>query len=291
MIVIPTALSLGLQACSPTPVKIALVVPDLTNPFFQTMANSATQHANARGYQLILINSKGSSDNEYKQIVAAHQAGAQVLLLVPSKADNSVKTLVYANQHHWPVISIDRNVNGGKVAQHISSDNYTGGKMAGEYLLALTQRQGNLLELTGPMDISVSQDRSQGFADVLTAYQQPSSIKSVANFNQLKAQQITAAMLEQHPHIRGIFAHNDEMALGAAAAIAARPSQHQSIAIVGFDGTASALAAMQQGHIHATLVQQPEAMITTAINSAVNIINGATPAPYLKVPLRLAQHH
>ncbi|MFO6423874.1 substrate-binding domain-containing protein [Motilimonas sp. KMU-193] len=290
-VVIPVSIVFGLSACAPAPVKIALVVPDLTNPFFQTMANTATQYASSRGYQLILINSMGSSDHEYEQVVAAHQAGAQALLLVPSKANQSAKTLSYANQHNWPVISIDRNVNAGEVALHISSDNYMGAKMAGEYLLALTHRQGNILELIGPMDISVSQDRNQGFADVLEAYQQPSTIKAVANFSQQKAQQITAAMLDQHPHIRAIFAHNDEMALGAAAAIAARPSLNPQIAIVGFDGTPAGLKAVQQGRINATLVQQPDAMITAAINSAVNIINGATPTPYLKVPLRLAQHN
>ncbi len=285
------AITLGLQACTPKPAKMALVLPDLSNPFFQAMANTATQYANARGYQLVLINSMGNSDHEYQEIVAAHQAGAQVLIIVPSKASKSVKTIVYANQHKWPVISIDRNANGGEVALHISSDNYMGGKMAGEYLLALTQQQGNILELTGPADTSVSQDRSQGLADVLSAYQLPGSIKASANFSQAKAQQVTKAMLEQHSHIKAIFAHNDEMALGAATAVAARGLDSKAIAIVGFDGTPSGLEAVRTGTIDATLVQQPDAMITAAINSAVNLINGASPTPYLKVPLRLAQHN
>ncbi|MDO6526820.1 substrate-binding domain-containing protein [Motilimonas sp. 1_MG-2023] len=271
-----------LNACSPTPAKIALSVPDLSNPYFQTIATSAKAYSQARGYQLVLIHSNGSSHTEFEQAVAAKKQGAQVLIIVPSKADGSIKTIQYANQVNWPVISLDRNVNGGQVVQHISSDNYMGGKMAAEFLLAMTKRQGSLLELTGPSDISVTLDRSQGFADVLGAYQLPSSIKADAGFNQQKARQVTAEMLAQHRHISGIFAHNDEMALGAAAL-----SQTKNITIIGFDGTKSGLRGIAQNVYDATLVQQPEVMITTAINSAVNIINGARPVPYLKIPLRL----
>lgn len=272
-----------LNACSPSPTKIALSLPDLSNPYFQTMAKSAEEYCQVRGYQLVLIHNNGSSNTEFEQAVTAQQQGAQVLIIVPSKASGSIKTIQYANQTNWPVISLDRNVNGGKVAQHISSDNYMGGKMAAEFLLAMTKQQGTLLELTGPSDISVTQDRSQGFADVLHAYQLPSSIKANAGFNQQQAQTLTSEMLAQHRHISGIFAHNDEMALGAAAAL----PNPRSIAIIGFDGTQAGLSSIDQNIYDATLVQQPEVMITTAINSAVNIINGARPVAYLKIPLRL----
>ncbi|MCE2594018.1 substrate-binding domain-containing protein [Motilimonas cestriensis] len=280
---------LCLTACSPSPIKLALSLPDLNNPYFQTMANSAKEYCQSRGYQLVLIYNDGNSNSEFEQAVAAQQQGAQVLIIVPSKASGSVKTIQYANQANWPVISLDRNVNGGKVTQHISSDNYMGGKMAAEFLLAMTKQQGSLLELTGPSDISVTQDRSQGFADVLQAYQLPTSIKANAGFSQLQAQILTSEMLAQHRHISGIFAHNDEMALGAAAAL---PTP-RSIAIIGFDGTQVGLSSIEQNIYDATLVQQPEVMITTAINSAVNIINGARPVAYLKIPLRLQTnlHH
>lgn len=273
-------------ACTPTPKTLALALPDLSNPYFRAMAETATQYSKTRGYRLILIHSNGSSNSEFAQAVAAREQGAQVLLIVPSKATGSIKTIQYANQANWPVISLDRNVNGGQVIQHISSDNYAGGKMAAEFLLAMTKQQGNILELTGPLDVSVTPDRSQGMMDVLNAYQLPGSIKAVADFDRQQAKQVTTAMLAQHPHISAIFAHNDEMALGAAAAMPAR----RTIAIIGFDGTQAGLTGIARGAFDATLIQQPDVMITSAINSAINIINGAKPAAFLKIPLRLAPY-
>ena len=91
-------------------------------------------------------------------------------------------------------------------------------------------------------------------------------------------------ILQAQPGIKAVFAHNDEMALGAVEACAGK-----DIVIVGFDATDDALAAVEAGTMAGTIAQQPELMGATAVETAVKLINGETVEKELPVEVTLVK--
>ena len=111
--------------------------------------------------------------------------------------------------------------------------------------------------LQGTAGTSASRERGQGFAEGLKAYP---GIKVVAqqpaDFDRTKGLDVMTNLLQAHPDVDGVFAENDEMALGAIKALGSKAGK--SVAVVGFDGTPDGLKAVEAGTLYASVAQQPE---------------------------------
>jgi ribose transport system substrate-binding protein len=180
-----------------------------------------------------------------------------------------------ANDAKIPVITVDRAANGGTVASHIASDNVAGAKAACDELLKQVS-SGNVVELEGLAGTSAARDRGKGCKDAIDAQ---SSVKLVASqtadFARDKGLNVMQNLLQANPDMKGVFAQNDEMALGAVQAIAAAGKSSQ-ITVVGFDAVDDALAAIKAGKMAATIAQQPKLMGETAMTTAKDIVDGKT---------------
>jgi ribose transport system substrate-binding protein len=138
---------------------------------------------------------------------------------------------------------------------------------------------------------SAARDRGQGFTDALADKAMNNKgatlvTQQVANFDRGQALNVMQNILTANPDITGVFAQNDEMALGAVQAIKAR-GMTDKVAIVGIDGSADAITAIKAGEMYATVAQQPEVMGQLGVASAVEILNGATPPNQIDVPLKM----
>lgn len=173
--------------------------------------------------------------------------------------------------------------NGVEVDCKIASDNVAGAKMATEYLLELVGKGAEVAELQGVPGASAIIDRGEGFHEV--ADKDLDVVASqTANFNRAEGLDVMENILQASGDLKGVFAHNDEMTLGAAETISA---SGKDIKIVGFDATDDAVAAVKEVKMAATVAQQPEKMGITAVETAIKLMAGEMVEKSIPVEVKL----
>ncbi|MBL7575075.1 substrate-binding domain-containing protein [Peptoniphilus asaccharolyticus] len=178
-----------------------------------------------------------------------------MLLINPTDSDAVAAAVMNANQAGIPVITLDRASNGGEVLSHIASDNVAGGKMAGEHIIKLLEGKGNVVELEGIPGSSSARERGQGFNEAIEGSELQVVAKQTANYDRTEGLSVMENILQANTDIQAVFAHNDEMALGALEAI---KSSGKDIKVVGFDATDDAVKSVEAGELAATIAQQPK---------------------------------
>ena len=206
------------------------------------------------------------------------------ILVNPTDADAVVPSILKANAAGIPVFTIDRGATSGEVVTHIASDNVAGGKMAGEFLAEKIGGKGKVVELVGIPGTSAARDRGKGFHEAMEGYPDIEIVASqAADFNRDRGLAVFENIRQAQPEIDGVFAHNDEMVLGAIAA--AEAAGRKGIVFVGFDAVDDAVKAVKDGKLAATVAQQPKEMGLLGVEYAVKYLNGETIPDNVPVPL------
>lgn len=159
--------------------------------------------------------------------------------------------------------------------------------MAGEYLVKILGGKGKVVELEGIAGTSAARDRGKGFNEVMAANPDIEIVaRQTANFNRAEGLSVFENILQAHPEIDGVFAHNDEMILGAIQAAEAA-GRGDKILFVGFDAVDDAVRAVKEKKLAATVAQQPSQMGILGVQFATDYLNGKTVEKYVPVPLAL----
>jgi len=268
-------------------VTIGLSVSTLQNPFFVSLKEGAEAAAERLGVTLLVEDAGDDADQQATQIQSLIDEGASVLLINPVGSDSVVAAIEAANEAEVPVFTIDRSASGGEVVSHIASDNLAGGKMAGDYLAESLGKTGKIVELQGIPGTSAAEARGAGFNEAMEAYPDMELIaQETANFDRAEGQTVFAAILEEQDEIDGVFAHNDEMILGAIEA-AKEADRAGEIQFVGFDAVEDAITALEAGDLLATVAQQPAEMGRLGVEAAVSYLNGEEVDDFIPVDLAL----
>ncbi len=297
-IALATAMMMSVTACSSVSVdgekdsstgtkegngSIGLSVSTLNNPFFVTLSDGAKEKAKEKGVELIVVDAGDDAAKQTSDIEDLISKNISVLIVNPVDSDAVAPAVKDAIAKGIKVVSVDRVVNGVDVDCAIASDNVAGAKMATEYLLSLVGEGAKVAELEGVPGTSAAIDRGKGFHEVADTKLNVVS-KQTANFNRSEGMTVMENMLQANPDIVGVFAHNDEMALGAVEAI-----NGKNIVVVGFDATDDALAAVKEGKMAATVAQQPDLMGATAVETAAKLIAGETVEKEIPVEVTLVK--
>lgn len=264
--------------------KIGLVISTLDNPFFVTLKDGAVEKAKELGYDLVVLDSQNDPAKELANVEDLLTQNVKVIMINPTDSDSVVNAVKAANQKEIPVITLDRGANAGDVVTHIASDNAAGGKMAGEYIVKQLNNAGKVVELEGIAGTSAARDRGQGFNDAIKASEIKVVAKQVADFDRTKGLNVMENILQAQPEINAVFAHNDEMALGALKAIEA---SGRDIKVVGFDATDDAVKAVKDGKMLATVAQQPTLIGSLGVEMADKTIKGEKIDTSIPVELKL----
>ncbi|MBX9137569.1 MULTISPECIES: ribose ABC transporter substrate-binding protein RbsB [unclassified Clostridium] len=254
--------------------KVGIVLSTLNNPFFVSMKNGAEKEAEKLGYELIVLDSQDDPVKERSNVEDLIQLGVVALLINPTDSDAVIKAVEIANESNIPVITLDRQANGGEVTSHIASDNIKGGAMAAEFALEQlgATENINVVELQGIPGASATRDRGAGFHSVLDDKSNVNFVSSqAADFDRQKGLSVMENIIQGNKDIQVVFAHNDEMALGAAKAI---KSSNINAMVIGFDGGDDALDAIEKGEMKATVAQQPDLIGALGVQLAEKIYNG-----------------
>lgn len=272
------ALTLGAAAlvatgCSGTgasgDITIGLAVSTLNNPFFVELQQGAQEMADELGAKLTVVDAQNDATNQVNQVQTLVTQGVKAIILNPVDSKQSAPAAKAAETANIPLISVDRAVE-GKVAAEVASNNVSGGSLAAIELGRATS--GEVAHLKGIPGASASRDRGQGFEQGLNSGNIKVVASAVADFDRAKGLNETTNLLQGHPGLKGLFAENDEMALGAIKALGARAGK--DVQVVGFDGTPDGLKAIQDGTLAATIAQQPKLLGSRAVEQAVHAAKG-----------------
>ncbi|MDI3298763.1 MAG: D-ribose ABC transporter substrate-binding protein [Bacillota bacterium] len=257
----------------------------LNNPYFVTLRDGAQKEADAKGAHLVVYDAQNDLAKQTSQIEDAITKKVDAIIVNPVDSSGIVPAVEEADKAGIPVIAVDRGVSGGKLAAFIASDNVEAGKLASEALFKALGGRGKVALLMGVPGASATNDRTRGFDQALGQYGGIQVVaRQTANFDRAQGLSVMENILQAHPDLNGLFAENDEMALGAIQALKAA-GKNGKILVTSIDGTADGVAAVKAGDLLVTVAQQPSWMGSKAVEYAVdlkegqNVPSGFTPAP------------
>lgn len=268
--------------------KVALVMKSLANEFFQTMAEGAKKHqaAHAGGYELIVNGIKNETDlAEQVGLVEQMMAqGVRALVIAPADSRALVPVLRRAQADGILVINIDNKLDvetlreSRLIAPFVGPDNRAGARAVGEVLAKKLQAGDEVAILEGVTTAFNSQQRRTGFEDAMKAAGMKVATVQSGQWEMEKANGVAAGILAAHPNVKALLCANDNMALGAAAAVQAAGRTGQ-VQIVGFDNIAAVKPLLADGRILATADQHGDQLAAFGIEAALKILKDkATPA-------------
>ncbi len=266
--------------------EIGLAISTLDNPFFVDLRDGAIEAAEEHGVELTVYDAGDDAATQMSNIEDMVIAGVDLILVNPVDGDAIVPAIEEAKMNNIPVITVDRGAE-TEVDVHIASDNVAGGEMAANYLAELIYEEGDVIELEGIPGTSAARERGEGFNAVMDEKENIEIIaQQPADFNRAQGMSVMEDLLEAHPEFDGVFAHNDEMALGAVEALDAA-GRLDDVVVVGFDAVDDALEAIEEGRMEATVAQQPFVMGELGVEYAVNFLDGEEVDEFVPVPLEL----
>jgi ribose transport system substrate-binding protein len=285
----------GLERTAGAP-RIALVLKTANNPFFIDMQKGAEDAAKKLNVSLVVQAAEREVDVEKQMQIIENLIQAQVaaLCVTPSGSREIVPAIEKANRAAIPVIIVDTRVDPkamseskGKIATFIGSDNYEGGKIAGEFLAKRLGGKGKVAVLEGIPGHETGDSRLKGFRDAIKGNPGIEIVASqTANWERDQGFNVFQNILQSHPDVQAVFACSDLMALGAVEAIAAAKKTGQ-ITVVGFDALPEAREAVRRGSMDATVAQSPAEMGALAVENAYRVIKGERVKEEFVVPIKL----
>jgi ABC-type sugar transport system substrate-binding protein len=245
--------------------KVGFAQTESNNPWRLAQTASMKAEAEKLGWQLVYTDAAGSAAKQVADVNSMIAQGVDVIFLSPREEKPLIPAVMAAKKAGIPVFLIDRSVDatlakaGKDYVAFIGSDFLKEGQMAADWLVKVTNGKATILEIEGSTGSSPANDRKKGFDEVIAKNPDMKIVASQSgNFNRDEGRKTAEALLQSHPEANVIYAHNDEMAIGAIAAIeAAGKKPGKDIIVVSIDGEKDGLQAIIDGKMGATVECNP----------------------------------
>ncbi|WSD62015.1 D-ribose ABC transporter substrate-binding protein [Actinacidiphila glaucinigra] len=281
-----TACNSGSGSGSSSDVKVGLSVSTLNNPFFVQLKEGAQAEAKKEGVDLTVTDAQNDASQQANQLQNFTSQNVKSIIVNPVDSDAAGPSVKAANKAGIPVVAADRGVNKAELATTVASDNVAGGRLAAKTLADSLGGKGTVVVLQGTAGTSAANERGQGFNEGIKAYPGIKVVaQQAADFDRTKGLDVMTNLLQAHSDVTGVFAQNDEMALGAIKALGDKAGK--SVKVVGFDGTPDGLTAVKGGTLFASVAQQPKELGKLAVQNAVKAAKGEKLSSLVKVPVKV----
>jgi erythritol transport system substrate-binding protein len=248
---------------------ISIIVNDPSNPYWLTEGNVAQDEAKALGYTATVGASKGDTNTESNLIDTAITNKSVAIILDPANADGSIGAVKKADAAGIPVFLVNAEINQEGLAKaQLVSNNAQGAALGAQQWVQDVGQTGKYVELLGAPSDNNAATRSNGYKSVLSQYPNLVEVGSeVGNWDRTQGHDKMQTLLQAHPDIIGVISGNDEMALGAIAALKSAGKLSQ-IKVGGFDGSPDAVAAIKAGEMQYTVLQPVATFAKKAVDEA-----------------------
>jgi ribose transport system substrate-binding protein len=261
------------------------------NPWRLAETQSMKDEAAKRGWEIVVTDAGGSAAKQVADVDSLIAQKVDAIFLAPQEEKPLVPAVMKAKAAGIPVILLDRTVDqtqaqGGRdYITFIGSDFVKEGQRVAEWLIKKTGGTAKIIELEGTTGSSPANDRKKGFDDAIKSQSGMQILASqTGQFNRDKGREVMATLLQAHPDVTVVYAHNDEMAIGAIAALeAAGKKPGQDVTVVSVDGEKDGLQAIIDGKLGATCECSPR-FGPKAFDTLVAYANGETIPPQIINP-------
>lgn len=253
---------------------VSIIVNDMSNPYWKTEGSIAESTAEELGYDVSLSSHVGDTNTESNQIDTAITNNAKAIILDPANADGSVGAVQKAVEADIPVFIINSEINEKGLAKaQLVSNNAQGAALGAQEWAEQLGGEGRYIELQGPPSDNNAATRSNGYETVLSQYPDiQREASDVANWDRTEGRNKMQSMLRDNSDINGVISGNDEMALGAIAALK-QEDMLDDVIVGGFDGSPDAVDAVRSGEMAYTVLQPVAIFAEDAVNIADHYIN------------------
>lgn len=252
---------------------ITIIVNDPANPYWLTEGNVAKATAEKMGYTAVVGAHTGDTNNESKLIDTAITNRSVAIILDPANASGSVGAVQKAVAANIPVILVNAEINKEGLAKaQLVSNNAQGAALGAQQWAEAMGSKGKFVELVGAPSDNNAATRSNGFKTVLSQYPDLGKAASeVANWDRTQGHNKMQSMMQANPDIKGVISGNDEMALGAIAALK-KAGKLKGVVVGGFDGSPDAVASVKAGELAYTVLQPVAVFSAAAVQQADSFI-------------------
>ncbi len=262
-------------AAEAKPLNIAVIVKSVTSAYWKTVGAGVEQAMKTDPTitaSFLGPNEETDIEGQIRIIESQISAKVDALAVAPSQADQVQPTLEKAVKAGIPVILIDTDIaNFTNKSAFVGTDNKLGGQLGGEFIVKALKAGDEVAIIRGAAGDPVHNLREQGAKDAM----EKAGLKVVAvqpaDSDRAKGQTVAENLLTANPNLKGIFATNDEMALGAS--LAAKSAGKQLV-IVGFDATNDALKAIEDGSLAGSVAQFPTKIGELGTLTAAKVARG-----------------
>lgn len=250
--------------------------PGAGNPFWAAVEAGAKAAGEEHGVEVIVVAPPQESDvqaqiNQIEDLIAQ---GVDGIALAPTDPNALAPVVDSAIAQGIPVVFVDtRGTNEG--VSFIGTNNQVGAALAAQYMCDNLPEGADVAILQGLISQSTGQQRAQGAHDGLGECGLNIVAEQPANWDRAMGLSVTETILAGNPNIAGIFASNDNMALGAVEALK-QAAMLDDVMVVGFDANPDAANSIVAGDMTASIAQAPDNMGRFGVESLIALTNGET---------------
>jgi ribose transport system substrate-binding protein len=243
------------MATSQQKLVFGLSISTQVNPFYVAMANGVKDEAKKLSIQAFVLNAEDKLEKQISDVEDLIQKKIHVLLINATQ-DGAVAVIEKAAKAGIPVITLQRGIPSPAVTSHIGTDNVVIGRLGAQWIVDKLGGKGDVVVLEGIPGAASSEDRKKGAAEVFPKHP---GVKIVAQqtgeYDRAKTLHVMENILQAQPKIDAVYCFNDEMAMGALAAVKA--AKRTGIMITGMDANKDAVEAVKKGELAMTIALPP----------------------------------
>ncbi|RXK47608.1 substrate-binding domain-containing protein [Aquirufa rosea] len=254
-------------------IVIGVSMLSLQNEFIQQVSASLEKHAKDADVELIVVDAERSALKQVEQVENFISQQVDAIILNPAEFEASSPAILRARKAGIPIVNVNSSTK-EKPDAWVGSDDAESAKMAIDFLAKKLNGKGNILMIQGYMGQAAQIDRERGAMEALKAYPQIKLLATqTGEWDRAKSMALMENWIQSYgDQIQGVFAHNDEMGLGAMQALM-DAKKKDKVVVVSVDGIGDALKAVQAGNLDATILQNAEQQGAQAIAMALDLIN------------------
>ncbi|MFQ6035914.1 MAG: sugar ABC transporter substrate-binding protein [Sedimentisphaerales bacterium] len=263
--------------------RVALIMKSLANEFFKTMEEGARAHhkEHAEEYELIVVGIKNETDvaKQINFVELMIAQGLDAIVIAPADSKALVPVCKRAMQAGIIVVNIDNKFDTAVLADQgveipfVGPDNRKGARLAGEYLAGKLSPGDKVAIIEGAPNAFNGIQRKLGFEDAMKAAGMNIVSSQSGYWEMAKANQVVSALITEYSDLKAILCANDNMALGAVAALKAA-GKSDDIMVIGFDNISAVQRLLVEGKILCTIDQHADKLALYGIQYALEMLQG-----------------